>query len=71
MHSRIAIDRMECGDLSPLSAGDLSPSSEMASPIILRTAKHGAIWLASQPNEKTVTSRSTPKWGRANTAYKS
>jgi putative protease len=43
---------LECGDLSPLCTGDLSPSNaEVAG--LPRAAEHGAAWRTSPPREKS------------------
>jgi hypothetical protein len=40
---------VECGDLSPLSAGDLSPSQPQACPHFSEPLGRGSAWATSRP----------------------
>src|SRR5262245_59309128 len=44
---------LECGDLSPLLAGDLSPSSWQTTREHPHAAERAVVWLTSQPNRKS------------------
>jgi hypothetical protein len=41
---------MECGEFSPLSAGDLSPSNRAVCVEFFQTAERGSAWPTSRPS---------------------